>query len=1399
MKTNTNKWFASVALILTASVAGSRFAAHAQPLQPEVLFGFSPLRGPANPGGRLVQDNDGNFYGTTYFGGSSDYGTVFKVTTNGTLTTLASFNGTNGMNPQAGVTLGNDGNFYGTTFYGGSTDCGTVFKVTTNGALTTLVSFNGSNGANPVMGLTLGNDGSFYGTTWEGGSSDYGTIFKVTTNGTLTTLVSFPYSAGAAPLATLTLGNDGNFYGTTYSGGSLGFGTVFQMTTSGVLTTLVSFTGQNGASPYAALTLGNDGSFYGTTVGGGSLGGGTAFKVTTNGELTTLVSFNATNGIGDLTLGKDGNFYGTTYGGGSSGKGTVFQMTANGTVTTLASFNDTAGANPDAAPVLGNDGNFYGPTYGGGSGGIGTIFKVTTNGMLTTLVSFPCNGSYPYAGLTLGSDDNFYGTTSVDGTRGYGTVFQVTTNDVLTTLVTFSGDNGAEPHATLTLGNDGNFYGTTYIGGSSDYGTVFKVTTNATLTTLASFNGTNGIYPQAGVTLGVDGNFYGTTFHGGSSDYGTVFKVTTNGTLTTLVSFANSNGANPEGALTLGSDSNFYGTTRNGGSSGYGTVFQMNTNGMLTTLVSFANSNGVNPGGALTQGSDGNFYGTTWGGGNSDYGTIFKVTTNGTLTMLVSFNNANGANPSAGLTLGADGNFYGTTRNGGSFRYGTVFQMTTNGTLATLVSFNHTNGANPYAGLTLGSDGNLYGTTFAGGSNGLGTVFRLSALAPLIVSQPQPVSPVVPVGGAITFNTSIFGALPLSYQWTFNTTNLPGATNATLTLNDVGFSSAGTYALLVTNNLGHAYSSNAVLAVLASLVTTLPVSGISATGAVLNATVTLGPNETLAWFEWGTDTAYGQIDGVTFIPGGSGTVTFSNALTGLDGDLIYHYRVVAWNSFGIVYGTDQSFQVGLVPSAVPLSVTGISSNSAALNATVNPRGRNTTVWFQWGTTTSYGNLTPATSVGSGSTSLNFSNVIAGLSWNTNYHCRVVASNSLGQVTGADVTFRFGAPLAVTYLANVVTSANAWINGRVTPNLLPTTAWFEWGTNTSYGSTVFLGDVGGGGSALSVSNLLNGLDPTMTYHFRLVASNSVRTAFGTDLQFNTSLNAYAQSVMADQPLVYFRFDETSGTLAFNSGSLGASANGTYSAAVSLGNLSLVPAFGYAAGFDNTNSDVAVPALGSYTQFTIELWARPRTLGHPQSWWRSIYTTDNFDIGALHTHFLNRLRYKPTWQLAINGNAPRDLEVGDSGLFPSNAWVHLAATYDSAARKMFTYVNGRPLATNNYNTAIPVNLAAAHIGTWIGDADENWFDGALDEFAIYGTLLPASRIQAHYQTAIGNPELLVVRTTNKLAFSWAGPGFRLQGNRDLSNVFGWTNVIGASNSPVSVTISNTGNQFFRLIWP
>lgn len=351
-----------------------------------------------------------------------------------TLEVLTSFNGTNGKYPTAALTLGNDGNFYGTTLSGSTNNLGTVFKVTTNGTLTTLVSFNNMNGGYQYAALTLGNDGNFYGTTQDGGNN-YGTLFKVTPNGTFTTLVSFNWTNGAKPCNALTLADDGSFYGTTQTGGSKGYGTIFHVTTNGALTSLFSFDITNGLNEYGeyinAMPLGNDGHLYGTTFVGGNNNCGTLFKVTTNGTFTTLIYFNNANGTytnelnpNSLILGNDGNLYGTASAGGSGYCGTVFVVTTNSKLTTLVSFNNTNGANPISL-MIGKNGNFYGTTYGGGTYGDGTIFRLTTNGVFTTLASLDGTNGWTPEGLTEGNDGNLYGTAYGGGSGGCGTIFRL--------------------------------------------------------------------------------------------------------------------------------------------------------------------------------------------------------------------------------------------------------------------------------------------------------------------------------------------------------------------------------------------------------------------------------------------------------------------------------------------------------------------------------------------------------------------------------------------------------------------------------------------------------------------------------------------------------------------------------------------------------------------------------------------------------------------------------------------------------------------------------------------------------------------------------------------------------------------------------------------------------------
>jgi uncharacterized repeat protein (TIGR03803 family) len=251
--------------------------------------------------GRLVQAADGSFYGTALLGGAIGWGAVYRVTTNGALTTVVSFNFTNGAYPQDGLIVGQDGNLYGTTFDGGNPGLGTVFRLTTAGALTTLFNFNESGGSTPFAGLVQASNGILYGNTQVTGTNNpnAGTIFKITTNGALTELFRFHITDGLLPANKLVFGPDGNLYGTTTQGGIdpggdhsfTGFGTVFRISTNGVFTPLVLFRGTNGLNPEASVAFGPDGNLYGTTFDGGTGGGGTIFRIvlTSQPQLSGIV------------------------------------------------------------------------------------------------------------------------------------------------------------------------------------------------------------------------------------------------------------------------------------------------------------------------------------------------------------------------------------------------------------------------------------------------------------------------------------------------------------------------------------------------------------------------------------------------------------------------------------------------------------------------------------------------------------------------------------------------------------------------------------------------------------------------------------------------------------------------------------------------------------------------------------------------------------------------------------------------------------------------------------------------------------------------------------------------------------------------------------------------------
>jgi uncharacterized repeat protein (TIGR03803 family) len=865
----------------------------------------------AVPYAALTQGTNGSLYGVNYLGGSAGYGTLFNMTTNGVNIFLSAFNyTTSGGYPVAGVVQGRDGSFYGPTLQGGLSDYGTLFRLTSGKTFSTLRSFNGDNGAYCSSLLLQAADGNLYGTAENGGTNGgWGTVFRTTPAGVITPLVSFGYTNGGIPVAGLVQDTDGTFYGTTYYGGTNGVGSVFKMTADGALTSLYSFSGDtDGSNPFGGIILSRDGNLYGTTAGGGTYGSGTVFRMATDGTLVTLAQFDNYQGAnpqGILLQGADGNIYGTTPSGGQANEGAIYRLTINSPLQItrqpqpqLAFLGDTVSFNvatfgslpvtyqwrkngknlTDAGSLSGSsartllltnitiaDAANYSVVVSNASGSVtsasarleimvsppfivsgpddqtvlvgatatfsveaggdeplrfqwqkngtnltdgGSILGsasstltlnnvaaasagtysvivsndldfVTSDGALLTVVpvtqpgaffyslhSFTTSGTglNPYAGLIQAKDAFMYGTTLNGGASGYGSAFKVATSGSFSLLHSFTnGLDGSAPFAGLVQGRDGNFYGAAFQGGNSSSGTVFKMTSTGGFTFLYSFlGGDDGTDPAASLIQGADAKLYGTAYQGGTNNLGSVFSITTNGVFAPLISFDQDNGANPVASLVQATNGVLYGTTYLGGTNDYGTVFSVTTNGALTTLVSFGYTNGAYPVGSLIQASDGLFYGTTGEGGtNGGWGTIFRMTADGTLSTLYSFAYDDGAYPGAGLFQATDGNLYGTTAEGGLGGQGTVFRVTTNGVLTTVVWFNGANGANPQSPVIQARDGSFCGTAEYGGTGyngaaftGDGLVFRL--VLPMFLSNPftQAVATVgAPYAASLTVNS----------------------------------------------------------------------------------------------------------------------------------------------------------------------------------------------------------------------------------------------------------------------------------------------------------------------------------------------------------------------------------------------------------------------------------------------------------------------------------------------------------------------------------------------------------------------------------------------------------------------------------------------------------------------
>ncbi len=743
-------WGCGLVAVLLASLLGfmSPGAIQAQ-MTETVLHSFASAQ-PLNPHSGLTADSQGNFYGTSLYGGAAGDGVVFKVDPAGHETVLYGFQGeADGGEPRSGVLRDAAGNLFGTTSIGGSAMGGTAYKLDVTGKQTTLYNFAGGAGNTSALpsGLIQDVGGSLYGTTTTDGASNAGTIFRIDPAGHETVLYNFTGGADGSGGHDLVRDDSGNLYGPG-GGGIAGNGVIFKLDPAGHETVLHSFTGKaDGFSP-GSIVRDPSGILYGVTTGGH----GTVFKLNPAGEFTTISTFTGTAGGTSpiaVTLDAAGNLFGTTGNGGILGNGVVFKIDATGKESVLYKFTGGLdGGKPVAGVILSATGDIYGTTSGGGlspqyAAQDGVLFRLDSSGRERVVCNFTIglggiSASHP---IIRDGAGNLYGVTSRGGAFGAGTVFKVDEAGRETLLHSFTATDGAIP-TDVIRDEEGSFYGTTCRGGSGKAGVVFKIDTTGKLTVLHNFGGgLDGKFPYAGVFRDLEGNLYGTTTGGGPADAGVVYKIDTEGVETILYSFTGqADGSHPACRLIRDGAGNLYGTTWRGGLQqtsgigGTGVVFKLSANGEEMVLHTFRPSQGegYSPQTGLILGEAESLYGNTYSGG-AGFGTAFTIGADGRGFKSFNFTGAaDGGHPTGVFVRDEAGNFYGTAEIGGIGSGGVVYKMDAGLRETVLYSFpvgppSQAIGSAPSAGVVRDQAGNLFGTSTYGGLSYGGVLFELKS------------------------------------------------------------------------------------------------------------------------------------------------------------------------------------------------------------------------------------------------------------------------------------------------------------------------------------------------------------------------------------------------------------------------------------------------------------------------------------------------------------------------------------------------------------------------------------------------------------------------------------------------------------------------------------------------
>ena len=431
--------------------------------------------------------------------------------------------------------------------------------------------------------------------------------------------------------------------------------------------------------------------------------------------------------------------------------------------------------------------------------------------------------------------------------------------------------------------------------------------------------------------------------------------------------------------------------------------------------------------------------------------------------------------------------------------------------------------------------------------------------ASAVVSISATLNGTVTSNGATTTVTFDYG-LTTGYGNTVTATQSPlasGVSSAPVSAAITGLSCSTTYHFRVvganvggTVNGGDQTFTTIGCIVFPPTIVTNAASGVTATGATLNGTVSSKGTTTTVTFQYGPTTGYGGMVTATQSPlsASATSAPVSAAIAGLTCSTTYHYRAVGVNAGGTTNGADMSFTTSACtvppPTVTTNPASGVTTTGATLNGTVSSNGAVTTVTFQYGLTTGYGGMvTVSQALSAGAVNAPVSAVAGGLACNTLYHFRAVGNNG-SIANGADVTFTTGAcvaqaPTVTTNPASGITTTGATLNGSVTSNGASTTATFEYGLSALYGNTVNASPnvLSTGASNQAVTATIGGLTCNTVYHFRAVGSNIKGIGNGVDTTFTTTACIGTSTRVAIAPSAPLKFVATvvsnaSGNVRFN---------------------------------------------------------------------------------------------------------------------------------------------------------------------------------------------------------------------------------------------------------------------------